>query len=413
MKKYPWFIILLFFCASEFSNAQDDEPRLVVSGYLKDLVTLNIRNPILYPDSIFSNRDVLVDNIIHNRLNFKWYPNDNLVGVVEIRTQAFYGNVVNSLQRSSRTYGNRIPSYGSLIDTNNDWMDLSVLLINNDRLVLHSMIDRAYLRWTLDKLEVTLGRQRINWGTNLVWNPNDLFNAFNFFDFDYEERPGADALRVKYYTGVASSVEVAVKAADSREDFVAAGMWTVNKWGYDFQLLGGYAREDLTFGMGWAGNIADAGFKGEISWFNPIDDGDTTDLNDNEFNWLASMTWDYSFKNSLNLMGSFLYNYDGTRNPVLGEYSPFSTERLTPRDLSPYKVSAIFQASYQFHPLVTGSFSGMIFPQDRAFFVFPTLGISLKENLDLGFFAQFFWDDPFGNFQPLARTIFTRLKWSF
>ena len=36
---------------------------------------------------------------------------------------------------------------------------------------------------------------------NLVWNPNDLFNAFSFVDFDYEERPGSDALRIQKYTG--------------------------------------------------------------------------------------------------------------------------------------------------------------------------------------------------------------------
>ncbi|HVB02111.1 MAG TPA: hypothetical protein VNE41_00190, partial [Chitinophagaceae bacterium] len=26
-----------------------------------------------------------------------------------------------------------------------------------------------------------LGKQRINWGKTLVWNPNDWFNTFNLF----------------------------------------------------------------------------------------------------------------------------------------------------------------------------------------------------------------------------------------
>ena len=399
MKKCSWFVIILLLCAPQLTNAQDDEPRLVLNGYVKDLLNINLRNENLFPDALFPSlqgKSVLVDNIVHNRLNLKWYPNDNLTGFFEVRTQMFVGDLVSAL-----------PIYGDLVDTNNDWLDLSVFLVNQDDIVIHSMIDRAYLQWTQDNLEVRFGRQRINWGTNLVWNPNDLFNAYNFFDFDYEERPGADALRVKYYTGVASSVEVAVKAADSREDFVAAGMWTVNKWGYDFQVLGGYAREDLALGFGWAGNIKTAGFKGELTWFHPVEV--QTPIN----TFLASMTFDYSFRNSLYLMGSFLYNSRGVSNPPLGVFSPVSSERLTAKDLSPYEISAILQTSYQFHPLVTGGLAGMVFPGDKAAFINPTVGISLMENLDLGIFVQLFYDDPGDDFQALARTFFTRLKWSF
>ena len=36
----------------------------------------------------------------------------------------------------------------------------------------------------------TAGRQRINWGQTFVWNVNDVFNAYSYFDFDYKERPG-------------------------------------------------------------------------------------------------------------------------------------------------------------------------------------------------------------------------------
>ena len=46
-----------------------------------------------------------------------------------------------------------------------------------------------------------IGRQRINWGVNLAWNPNDLFNAYSLIDFDYQERPGSDAIRFQYYMG--------------------------------------------------------------------------------------------------------------------------------------------------------------------------------------------------------------------
>jgi len=63
------------------------------------------------------------------------------------------------------------------------------------------------------------------------------------------------------------SVELAVNLGDDTEDFVAAGLWKINKWNYDLQFLGSYVREDIALGMGWAGNIKTSGFKGELTYF--------------------------------------------------------------------------------------------------------------------------------------------------
>ena len=76
---------------------------------------------------------------------------------------------------------------------------------------LNTTIDRLWVDFNYGKLQVRAGRQRINWGQTLIWNPNDIFNAYSFFDFDYIERPGSDAVRVQYYPGSSSSVEAAVK----------------------------------------------------------------------------------------------------------------------------------------------------------------------------------------------------------
>ncbi|MCB0557706.1 MAG: hypothetical protein KDD09_02100, partial [Phaeodactylibacter sp.] len=146
----------------------------------------------------------LQDNLIHNRLNFRWMINDELKLRTDLRTRVFYGDLVRAN-----------PNYGDAIDNvNNDYFDLSLVLLDENAWVVQSMIDRLYLEYFKGNWEVRLGRQRINWGISTVWNPNDIFNAFSFTDFDYEERPGSDALRVKYYTGFASSVELAVRMFD-------------------------------------------------------------------------------------------------------------------------------------------------------------------------------------------------------
>ncbi len=43
----------------------------------------------------------------------------------------------------------------------------------------------------------------------LVWNPNDVFNVQNYFDFDSPEKPGSDAIRMQYYPSFTSTAEIA------------------------------------------------------------------------------------------------------------------------------------------------------------------------------------------------------------
>jgi len=366
------------------SAQEDEEPKLTADGYVKNLFTANFSNP---DNAIF-------DNLIHNRVNLKWYPNENFKGILEIRNRLFVGE---SLSLT--------PDYGQFVDVNNDYMDMSVLPINNQDVVVHSMIDRAYLQWNKNDLEVTVGRQRINWGQNLVWNPNDIFNAYSFFDFDYEERPGSDALRVQYYTGVASSVEATIKAADSWDEVVAAGLWRTNKWNYDFQAFAGKMKEHAVAGGGWAGNIRNAGFKGEVTWL--------SETNERKAQVISSSSVDYSFASSLYLNFSFLHNSSGVSKPDRSALGAFSLNKLDVRSLSPYRWSVFGQASYPFHPLVSGGLSGMVFPSDLGFFISPFVTYSALPNLDLDLLGQLFWGDVGAGYTMLAKAAYTRVKWSF
>ena len=84
-------------------------------------------------------------------------------------------------------------------------------LVDNSNVVLSVIADRFYYQFAAEKLELRLGRQRINWGINTTWNPNDIFNSYNIYDFDYEEREGSDAIRLKYFPNYQSSLDLAYK----------------------------------------------------------------------------------------------------------------------------------------------------------------------------------------------------------
>ncbi|MDH3709789.1 MAG: hypothetical protein OER04_07860 [Cyclobacteriaceae bacterium] len=389
MRSLTCLLVLSMWCACLPLIGQDSlevEKKWFVDGYVKDLVTLNLIRGF---DSAW------VENQIHHRLNFKWYPSSEFSAYVEIRNRIFWGD-----------FAKNIPIYDQLVDLNNDVLDLSVVWVDEGSWVLHSMIDRAYVEWNHEDWEVRLGRQRINWGVALVWNPNDLFNAFSFFDFDYEERPGSDGIRIKKYTGFASSVELASNITDDIDELTSAFLWKINKGQYDFQFLVGKALEDLAFGAGWAGNIGDGGFKGEITYLHPYTS------NQNHPVLLASLSGDYSFASSFYLHGAFFLNTEGSQNPNFAFLSQ-RLGRLNVRNLSPYIVSSLLQTSYSFSPLINGGIALIYYPGSNALFLNPSMTVSLKENLDLDLIGQFFFDTPNEDYKPVNKFLFFRLKWSY
>mgnify|MGYP004248135439 CR=1 FL=1 len=74
--------------------------------------------------------------------------------------------------------------------------------------------------------------------------------------------------------------------------------------GYDFQFLLANYYDDIALGGGWAGNIKNAGFKGEITYFI----SDESYINNSTS---LSTSIDYSFTNGLYILGSYLYNSNG------------------------------------------------------------------------------------------------------
>ncbi|NNF21535.1 MAG: hypothetical protein HKN67_06310, partial [Saprospiraceae bacterium] len=304
-------IILLLITTSPIIAQEESDPQWSMRGYLSNMLTTD-----------FSGDDITFDNQLHNRLNFQWFPKDNFTFYLDIRTRLLAGNTVKNF-----------PGLGDLLDFNNDYLDMSIHFPKNKSWLVHSMIDRAYMEWYKGDWEIRLGRQRINWGINTIWNPNDLFNAYSYFDFDYVERPGSDALRLTWYTCTNSSVEFASNFRDNFDELTFATLYKSSLGSYDVQLLGAKAGNDIVLGTGWAGNLGNAGFKGEFSYFIPTKDNGPKDA------LLATIAFDYAFKNSLYLNLSVLFNSDGSsdsqNNPLLLATSGL----LTTRYLSPYEWS--------------------------------------------------------------------------
>ena len=365
-------------------TAQEKEQKLFLSGYVKNL------NEFSFIDRL---DDLQWTTFLHNRLNFKYIPSDEITMRLEFRNRFFYGDNVKNI------FG-----FSEFISQDNGVIDLSWNTIDNKSTLLNTTIDRVLINYTKGNWDVTLGRQRVNWGMNLIWNPNDIFNTYNFLDFDYEERPGSDAVRVQYYVGDFSKIEITAKKGRSGDDFIIAGMYKFNKWSYDIQFITGVYQKDLVVGAGWAGNLKEAGFKGEISYFVPYKDY----FNSNNV-LSASFSVDYGFKKGLYIHGSILYN--SSTNNSSGNIESLIYTNLSAKNLMPYEYAGFLQLAKEFTPIFKGSLSTIYSPTNNSVIIIPSLDYSMATNWELNFTGQSFFE--FKDYQTLGNILFARLRWSF
>ena len=283
------------------------------------------------------------------------------------------------------------------------------------------MIDRMWLKYRNDKIEISAGRQRVNWGINSIWNSNDLFNAYNFIDFDYLERPGSDVIRFQYSGDDLSSLDIVYKPSTLENSSVIAALYKINKMGYDFQFLLADYYNDIALGGGWAGNIKNAGFKGEITYFI----SDESYINNSTS---LSTSIDYSFTNGLYILGSYLYNSNGFTDaeqfPVQYTLGSVTQNVLSPKNLMPSKNSYLIQTSGYITPAINSSLTLLYGEGINFFFISPNITYDINSSLDASVIGQFFFMNN-NNEIPTNTGIvsnnsvntingyYARIKWSF
>lgn len=333
---------------------------------------------------------------IHNRIDLHWYAGKQFTFYTGIRNNFDFGSML------SRFY----PDYKDFLLRKKGFLDLSFAWGQGRSYLFYTHIDRLHMKWMYKKLEVTLGRQRINWGLNSIWNPNDIFNTYNFFDFGYIERPGSDALHLQYYTGPLSSLQIAAKI-NRENQLTAAALYKFNYKSYDIQLMSGIMNHYFVVGGGWAGQIKGAGFTGEVNYFSP-----TKKNMDPSGQWVASIAGNYTFTNQLYLNLSLLYNSKG-KAKAPGQRNFLQMDELTPQSLTLSKLNAFGELSYPITPLLKADLSVIWNPYDRSAFLGPSLDFSLTENIELYAIAQLFTGRTNTEYAHFGEVYYLRLKWSF
>lgn len=337
--------------------------------------------------------DLHLENLLHTRQNLRGYPHRNLTAALELKTRLFWGESAAELRRFGDLYGKERTYFDGRRD-----------FLSKERLVLTGTVDRLWLNWTYGPLDLTAGRQRIAWGTNLVWNIVDLFNPRSPLDFDNVEMPGVDAVRMQYHPSPTSVLEIA--AAPRRNDAgTVAALFYFNRSKYDLFLLSGRDRRATLIGSAWSGQIQGGGFRGESLLRLPdTDDGSSAKQ------FTAAVSGDYAFRNSLYLHMEILYNSLGTTDKAGG----FALQQsLANGWLTPSRWSIYGEAAKDLHPLLRGDLAGILNPYDASWYLTPALTWSAATNLDCTLLGLIFSGEPGTEFGDSAEMIMMRIKWSY
>ncbi|MGB9664018.1 MAG: hypothetical protein ACPL25_03715 [Ignavibacteria bacterium] len=362
-----------------------------IGGYSKYLFSLS---------KIKGINENLIDHTLHSRINIKYFFSDKFSFSAGIRDKIIYGESIEKFPAITEGFSQKEYSF-----------DLDSYFWKKENTINYIEIDRLSFDWYADNLQISLGRQRIAWGTSLVWNVTDIFNPISILDFDYEERPAVDAIRFQFFPAVTSKIDLAINP--SKDNASAALQFFFNKYEYDFYLTLGYNLQRYFTGFSWSGDISGAGFRGEFFF--------TDSPNKMKFkipNSFASesrkqlsvvLSLDYTFENSLYIHTELLYNNIGKTKDI----GLYSLDALKIGMLSPSKINLFYQTGYNLSALSRIDLIVLHNPYDQSFVLLPTFSYSLLQNLDLSIVSLYFNGRDFSEYSPNGFIFFTRFKYSF
>jgi hypothetical protein len=386
------------------ATAQDENPEVFeFDGYLKEMPSAYILQKEI-PISAVENMKQTWYNTVHNRMNLKINATKNLSFNVGMRNRFLAGGLIS-----------KIPQYADVLSVDNGLADLSWNILNSSGAVFNTSFDRAYIDFTVKTVQIKIGRQRVNWGIGLVWNPNDIFNAFSYIDFDYEERPGSDAVSISWYRSATSALDVVGKISENPADTTCqstlAARYFFNFNNYDLQFIAGKFNDDFVGGFGWSGAIKNVSFRGEMSVFAPV-----VNRNINrETAVVATVEADYTFENQIYLHSAVLFSSSGKLKGTEGMNLLAMQNDLSAKKLSYGKFELFGQASYPFSPIFHAGLAAMLNPADLSSYLSPSCTFSLADNLELMLNAQLLLGKPNTEYAANGNVYaaFARLKWSF
>ena len=272
-------------------------------------------------------------------------------------------------------------------------------------------LDNAYLDFHHDRFDLTLGRQQIPSGVGYAWNPTDLFNTKDMMDPTYEDT-GVPATRIDVpfgfmtFTGIVqpsnfwnnSTQYYQLKTGLGRFDisllygkaaYSETGLFAAGNWNRE---LGGVNLEGELFGLGTRAELA----------------VNRLDYDSDSLKYEFIIGGDYTFDNSLYLLGEFYHNDFGVKvdQTQFDDYLIF----LAGQRKSLNQNYFFLMTMYPLTDLLSGSLFSIANLDDGSFAINPQLVYNIFEDVELSLLASVFVGDDRDEFGYQSAGLRLRLR---
>jgi hypothetical protein len=201
--------------------------------------------------------------------------------------------------------------FGSGLDTFNfaaadaigirTWADMDGTLSSHEDGDWRHSVYRAWVRWEQERVELTLGRQRIPLGRGRLWNPIDLFNPIPPLAIEGQQRIGQDAARLRFRLREGVWTEAIWSPQDDPDEHRGALRLELSRTELDLALLVGSFRRNWVFGADGEGNLGGAAYRFEATYTDDREGGRT---------WQVVGSLDYTFAVGSGLYGMVEHFYN-------------------------------------------------------------------------------------------------------
>lgn len=237
---------------------------------------------------------------------------------------------------------------------------------------------RASVTWSIQDIDIRLGRQRVAWGTGRFWSPLDLINPINPTALDREERLGVDALLLDAKMGPLSRISAVHAPQQDARLNSSALQWHDNVRGVDYSLVAGRFWAEDVLGFDLATQLGQAGLRGEVTT-------QRTATGSSYSRALAGI--DYAFPNTLTFSVETYYNGNGSSDAVQYRWGDYTTGRVV--SLATRYWGAFM--SYELTPLLKSLNYFVLNADDNSRGVDLRLLWSVRPDTDLVFGGRNFW----------------------
>jgi hypothetical protein len=369
-------IALLFCLLVDNSFAASDDTRLSVEGHYKNLF---YASESLSGDNFYADLNRL-------RLDMKIsFPGKTSLRLV-LDNEAIFGTVLDT------------PEFELFKTTRLTFYDLDAIFTDNPDFWARTTVYRIYFDIKSGKTHLTIGRQRVAWGSGRLWNPTDVFNPVSPFEIERDEKTGIDGIRFDYYINPLSSITFVYSPEREGRENLALRART-NYKGYDLSLLLGALSDRTVVGFDFAGNLGNASLRGEAT-YEDLRDGIVLTGQEEDF-LRAVLSLDYTFPSTFYVLVEYLYN-GGNLGEVLLQAVP-QREIITRNENF-----IALGIGYDVTPLLRADGVAIVDIDGGGVFFNPSIKYNVHENTDWELGAQLFSGD--GEYEGFPQLFYTSIK---